>query len=188
MALLLNNLNQLSSGLTATVNERVPLLLNQENADNIKLTLTNLAKSSETLADTLNTQLPLILNEKNSENISLTLAAAAQAGQSLEKESRNIGKLLETTLALEKTASKTLNDYSLLSDNLSELSASMQTRIESGEFDLRQMTEHHLEALNALLVELQMLTNQTNEVLQQLKRSPSDLLFKQEVIKPGPGE
>jgi len=79
-------------------------------------------------------------------------------------------------------------ELSSLSNKLSLLLTSIQKRFESGEFDLRQMTEHHLETLNALLVELQMLTKQTNETLQQLKRSPSDLLFKQEIIKAGPGE
>jgi len=186
--LLLVNLSELSQTLNNTIKTSVPLVINQENAESIKQTLANTAKASQALADTIQSQLPQILNQENSDNIRITLASAAQAGRNLEQQSRNIGNVMQTTVELENTAIQTLNDYSGLSKNMQELLKSIQQRIDSGEFDLRQMTEHHLEALNALLVELQMLSNQTNEVLQQLKRSPSDLLFKQEVLKPGPGE
>lgn len=173
----LQHINQLS----AILANRVPQVLNAENRENIRLTLANSARTSQILADTVEQELPQVLNAENSRNIRVTLASLANVSQNLARDSQKVGMVLEQTIALEKAAQQTLSDYS-------QLSAAIQERIERGEFDLRQMTEHHLESLNNLLVELQMLSHQTNEVLQQLKRSPSDLLFKQEVVKPGPGE
>lgn len=167
---------------------RVDDLLNDKNINKID----NLLKKVDLLISDLNHivkhSVPLLLNQENADNIKTTLKSIADTSQNIEKESKTIGAVFKMTLELEKSAKQSLLDYSLLSKKLTLLLASAQSRFDSGEFDLRQMTEYHLETLNALLVELQMLARQTNETLLQLKRSPSDLLFKQEIIKTGPGE
>jgi len=181
---LLTNLSILSNSLTVLVEQRLPLIINSENAGNLEGVLENL----ETITRQVQAQLPLILSDENVANIAKTLSSVASIGKNIEPESKKMRQLVKTTLELEKIAATTFQDYSELSVALNKLSASVQQRIDSGEYDLRQMTEHHLETLNALLIEMQILSNTTNELLQQLKRSPSDILFKQEIIKPGPGE
>jgi len=176
-----------SESITYTLS-RVDNLLNNKNIEKIDKLLNKFDQLINNLNNIVINSVPLVLNQENADNIKTGLASMAKTSQTLEKESKNIGKVINMTIELEKSAKQSLNDYSLLSNKLSLLLTSIQKRFESGEFDLRQMTEHHLETLNALLVELQMLTKQTNETLQQLKRSPSDLLFKQEIIKAGPGE
>ncbi len=168
--------------------KRVDALLSDRNIQQLNGILKQLNFFVVNLNTVVEKKVPLFLSQNNAENISKSLNSMANTANNLEKESKNIGKLLQTTTTLEKTIEKTLHDYSNLSNDLSKLSIIVKQRFESGEFDVRQMTEHHLDTLNALLVELQMLSNQTNEVLKQLKNSPSDLLFKQEIIKLGPGE
>jgi hypothetical protein len=45
-----------------------------------------------------------------------------------------------------------------------------------------------LQKLNLLIEKLSLLSDETEQTLQQLQQSPSDLLFKRNIIKPGPGE
>lgn len=168
--------------------KRVDALLSEKNIQQIDSMLIQLNMFTLGLNKLIEKNIPLFLNQQNADNISQTLSSMVAMTKNLEHESENIGVLIKNTSKLEKSIEETLSDYSILSKDLTKLSVTIQQRFDSGEFDLRQMTEHHLDTLNALLVELQMLSNQTNTVLEQLKNSPSDLIFKQEVIKSGPGE
>ncbi len=168
--------------------KRVDALLSEKNIQQIDTLLIQLNMFTLGLNKLIEKNIPLFLNQQNADNISQTLSSMVAMTKNLEHETENIGVLIKNTSKLEKSIEETLSDYSILSKDLTKLSVTIQQRFDSGEFDLRQMTEHHLDTLNALLVELQMLSNQTNTVLEQLKNSPSDLIFKQEVIKSGPGE
>ncbi len=157
---------------------RIDQLLSEKNLINAEKTLTNLALLSENSNQLLEQQVTQLLSKQNLANLQTTLANTAVLSQSLNQESHQFVL----------SANKTFADYSRLSDKLYQLTSVVNQRFEQGEFDIRQMTEHHLENLNGLLLELKMLSTQTNDVLLQLKNSPSDLFFKQESIKFGPGE
>lgn len=163
---------------------RIDLLLSEKNLESVEQALFNLRNTTETLSQ----QLDLLLSPKNIQAIETSLANTALISQAFADERETMQALLHTTTDLEKQAVRTLKDYSTVSKSLNQVLDNINQRIERGEFDVRQMTEHHLETLDALLKELETLSIKTNEVLEQLKDSPSDILFKQQQYKRGPGE
>ncbi|MGD9718338.1 MAG: MlaD family protein [Sulfurimonadaceae bacterium] len=60
--------------------------------------------------------------------------------------------------------------------------------VENGEFNLKEITGDVIHTLNNTLLELQSFTVRLESVLEQHRRSPAGLLFRQEEIKKGPGE
>lgn len=177
---LLSQLSELSSSLNTFVQEGLPLVVNPKNAEYLHQTLANTAKVSDHINQNL-ARLPKFLSDKNAQQLAKLLQSSANTAKRIEVQSGRLSQLISQTISLEKNAEASLQGFKTLSTTLN-------SKVEKGEYDLRQMTEHHLEAFSSLLVELQMLTNQTNEVLQRLKRSPSDLFFKQEGLQRGPGE
>ncbi|MCW8929719.1 MAG: MlaD family protein [Gammaproteobacteria bacterium] len=163
---------------------RIDKLISNKNIESIEKLLINLEMSSRQLSE----QMQLFLNAKNSLALEKTLENSAIITQSIADNKDSIQHLLSQGITLEKQASKTLKDISNTSQSLNSNLLTIQKKLDSGEYDLRQMTEPHLEAFNALLKEFEILSIQASEVLQQLKESPSDLLFKQKQYQPGPGE
>ncbi len=163
---------------------RIDKLISDKNIDSIEKLLINLESSSRQLAE----QMQLFLNAKNSLAIEKTLENTAIITQVMADNRQNIQQLLSSGVNLEKQATATLRDISSTSQSLNITLAKIQTKFDQGEYDLRQMTEPHLEAFNALLKEFEILSIQANEILEQLKESPSDLIFKQKQYQLGPGE
>lgn len=60
--------------------------------------------------------------------------------------------------------------------------------IASGEFNLKDIAGDMVPTVNTTLLEMQQLMIKLEGALNQYERSPSDVLFKQEQIKKGPGE
>ncbi len=163
---------------------RVDQLISNKNIQSIEKLLSNLEQSSHHLAE----QMQLFLNTKNAQAMAETLNNTAQFTQTLADNRHSIEQLLKQGIQAEKQAVETLHDISSASLSLDKTLATLQTKFDSGEYDIRQMTEPHLEAFNDLLKEIQSLSIQANDVLQQLKESPSDLFFKQQQYQRGPGE
>lgn len=168
--------------------QRVDNLLSDNNLNSMSSVLANFNKTSQQLELLVSDVIPQFVNQKNAKSFESTLLNSEQLTKTLSQQSQKVPQLLDKTIMLESSVEKTLSDYKQLALNFMTLSDSIQKRVDRGEFDIKQMTEHHLDALSVLLTDLQMLTSQANEVLEQLKNSPSDIFFKQENIKLGPGE
>ncbi|MCP3851995.1 MAG: MCE family protein [Gammaproteobacteria bacterium] len=163
---------------------QIDKLISNKNIHSIEQLLVNLESSSRQLSE----QMKLFLNAKNSLALEKTLDNTAMFTQVIADNKENIQLLLSQGITLERQANTTLNDISKTSHSLDTTMLIIQSKLNSGEYDLRQITEPHLEALNTLLKELEILSIQASEVLQQLKESPSDLFFKQNQYRRGPGE
>jgi len=188
---LIDKIETTATGLTQKINQslqRFDKLLSDENIQSVSLLLENMMTLTRQIKVMMDEDIPLIINQENAANIKKILTHTEKTTQALAQQSHRLPELMDTSLVLERTAVRTLKNYDHLSLSLLKISQSIQKLIDRGAFDIKQMTEHHLDALSGLLVELQLLMSQTNEVLEQLKRSPSDLFFKQESPKPGPGE
>ncbi len=163
---------------------RIDKLISDKNINSIEKLLVNLENSSRQLTE----QMQLFLNKKNSQSLEKSLENTAVITQLIADNKYNIQQLLARGITLEKQASTTLKDISATSQSLNTTLFKIQNKFDQGEYDLRQMTEPHLEAFNALLKEFEILSIQASEILEQLKESPSDLLFKQKQYQLGPGE
>jgi len=164
--------------------QRIDKLLSRENINALRNLLANLESSSQQFTE----QLPLLLNKKNTQAIATTLTNSAHFSQLMVENDDNIQHLITNALITEQQAISTLKGISNTSQSLNKILATIDNKFSSGEYDIRQMTEPHLEAFDKLLIELELLSDQANEVLRQLKESPSDLLFKQQQYQRGPGE
>jgi phospholipid/cholesterol/gamma-HCH transport system substrate-binding protein len=60
--------------------------------------------------------------------------------------------------------------------------------VDSGDFNLKEISTDIVPTMNNTLIELQHLMIRIEGALNQYERSPGDILFKQEEIKKGPGE
>ncbi len=178
-----NSATQISEKIVQTL-AHVDQLLSEKNVQNIKQLIHNLEQSSLIL----NEQIPLFLNQKNSQHLEQSLSNTQEFTQVLANNRKTIQTLLKQGVSLEQQASNTLDDISSTSHSLNTTIATIEKKFVSGEYDIRQMTEPHLEEFSDLLKELQLLSGQSAEVLQQLKDSPSDLIFKQQQYQHGPGE
>lgn len=163
---------------------RIDQLLSQQNINAIEKLLLNIETSTRVLAE----KMPLYLNADNSQALAAALHNTAAFTQLMNDNGQNIQHFLEQGISTEKQAIRTLKDISNNSKSLNTVLKTIQKKFDSGEYDLRQMSEPHLEAFDGLLKELEMLSIQASEVLHQLKESPSDLLFKQQQHQRGPGE
>ncbi|MDQ1244273.1 MAG: phospholipid/cholesterol/gamma-HCH transport system substrate-binding protein, partial [Campylobacterota bacterium] len=60
--------------------------------------------------------------------------------------------------------------------------------LQSGDFNLKEMSSDILPAMNSTFLEMQNLIIKIEETLNKHDRSPSDIILMQEEIKKGPGE
>lgn len=172
--------NQITEKLVQTLSN-IDSMLSKENIEAINSAIRNI----DTTTQTLNNRIERLLSEKNIQSVESTLANSSKLTNILANKS---DRLIARTLDLEKQATNTLEDYSDLAKELNKTMIGIQQRVERGEFDIREMTEPHLDAFNALIKRLEGLSIRAEELLDQLKQSPSDILFKQTKAKAGPGE
>ncbi|MCU7836316.1 MAG: MCE family protein [gamma proteobacterium symbiont of Taylorina sp.] len=163
---------------------RIDRLISDKNIASIENLLINLNDTSQQLSS----QIEYFINRKNARSIEAVLENTASISRLIIDEEENISQLLSYSITMEEQAVITLKYFTVLSQTINQSIGTIQTKLDAGEFDLRQMSEPHLEAFNALLKELEILSIQATEAVQQLKESPSDILFKQKQHKLGPGE
>jgi len=178
-----NSATNISEQLVQTMS-RIDRLISDKNIQSIENLLSNLSDTSQQIS----TQMTLFINKKNAQSVDNILENTASISQFIINEENNIRQLLAYSLTMEEQAVITLKNFTVLSHTINKVMNSIHTKLKAGEFDLRRMSEPHLEAFNALLKELEILSIQAAEAVQQLKESPSDILFKQKQYKLGPGE
>jgi phospholipid/cholesterol/gamma-HCH transport system substrate-binding protein len=77
-----------------------------------------------------------------------------------------------------------MNSYLGIKSSMDEI----KRAVASGEFNFKEIAGDVVPTLNNTLLEMQQLMIKLENTLQQYDRSPSDILYKQEIIKKGPGE
>lgn len=60
--------------------------------------------------------------------------------------------------------------------------------VASGEFNVKAIADEVVPTMNGTFLEMQQLMIELENTLNHYERSPSDILFKEEAIKKGPGE
>ena len=141
----------------------------------------------------------LLLSDENIENISKTLAHVEQItsrGEALED------KVLESLNAFDASMktyndslSKISSDFSSItasstpaidkimqtSRNFNRLTLKMEKSLDRGDYDMRTI-------MGPLMIEINMLSEQVNDIAKEFKQSPSDIFFKSRKSRRGPGE
>ncbi len=168
---------------------------------------------SSKLSNTL-TKTSELLDDENQEQISLMLKRAASLMQNLDKlisdkmiadvhssiDNINgaayklnilmpkIEYLIDKSVAWED---RVVGSFDSISNSYLGIRSSMdeiKRAVSSGEFNVKEIAGDVVPTLNNTLLEMQHLMIRFDGVLNQYERSPSDILYKNEEIKKGPGE
>ncbi|HQT37591.1 MAG: MlaD family protein [Sulfuricurvum sp.] len=137
-----------------------------------------------------------LVSDKNINNVSSSLDNFSQISSELKNNKQEITHLIRGAKEVENNTNQTLREFSkvaqqtqfVLNDTRSltqETSGILQDVKKSKVIEKLSST---LDSSNDAINETKHLVNEGKIVMQGLKESPSDLLFKQKIIQPGPGE
>ena len=159
------SLRTVSSSLTSTLG-RTEELLGEDNQKQIAILLQKVASIMSKLDKTL--------GDKTLVRIQSTIKNIDNFSAKLNSVIPNITQLLVDTKAWELSTSNSMKGIT--------------NAISSGVSDYAQMNNHVMPTINATLLDMQDLMIKMDEILEGYRTSPSDILFKSQKKKKGPGE
>ncbi|HIP54938.1 MAG TPA: MCE family protein [Sulfurimonas autotrophica] len=106
----------------------------------------------------------------------------------IDKSIPNINRLVEHSIVWENKISNSFVNIKETYSQMGKIMDDMANSFLHIENDVKTATVQTVPMLNNTMLEMQQTLIHFNEVLQQYERSPSDVLFKKEKVKRGPGE
>ena len=161
-------------------------------------TLTNLVDSTTDITNELTIvlgQIKKLLNDENIKNISTTLVKTQNSMANIEQFSlylvnneKKLDELLKNISVLAKNGNQSFDSIEKSANSFKALSTELLAEVKKGNFDMRDLSKESFDKLNKVLNSLDGTLLQTQNLIDNLNQSPSDVLFKQKNIKNGPGE
>lgn len=174
-----SSLGSVSTKLSSTLS-RTERLLNDENQAEI----TKLLKRTASFMD----KLDKVLDEKTIIHLQSSAENVNNISKKVDDLTPNIDKFINKSTMWEDKISTSfesiMNSYIGISSSMNEI----KRAVHSGEFNLKEIAGDVVPTMNSTLLELQNLMLRVDGMIENYERSPSDILFKQEKPKKGPGE
>lgn len=140
-------------------------------------------------------QMKKVLNDENISNFSSLLSKSEKSMENIEqfsaylvKNEKKIDGLINSMKNFANTGNSSFASVKTSADSFKELTTKIKEEFDKGTFDLKGMSSESFENLNSLLKNLENNLNLTQDLINNINESPSDLLLKQKNIKYGPGE
>lgn len=140
-------------------------------------------------------QMKKVLNDENISNFSSLLSKSEKSMANIEqfsaylvKNEKKIDDLINSMKNFANTGNSSFASVKTSADSFKELTTKIKEEFDKGTFDLKGMSSESFENLNSLLKNLENNLNITQDLINNINESPSDLLLKQKNIKYGPGE
>ncbi|MCT7573986.1 MlaD family protein [Aliarcobacter butzleri] len=140
-------------------------------------------------------QMKKVLNDENISNFSSLLSKSEKSMENIEqfsaylvKNEKKIDELISSMKNFANTGNSSFASVKTSADSFKELTTKIKEEFDKGTFDLKGMSSESFENLNSLLKNLENNLNLTQDLINNINESPSDLLLKQKNIKYGPGE
>ncbi|MDN5092556.1 MlaD family protein [Aliarcobacter butzleri] len=140
-------------------------------------------------------QMKKVLNDENISNFSSLLSKSEKSMANIEqfsaylvKNEKKIDELINSMKNFANTGNSSFASVKTSADSFKELTTKIKEEFDKGTFDLKGMSSESFENLNSLLKNLENNLNITQDLINNINESPSDLLLKQKNIKYGPGE
>ncbi|MCT7581064.1 MlaD family protein [Aliarcobacter butzleri] len=140
-------------------------------------------------------QMKKVLNDENISNFSSLLSKSEKSMANIEqfsaylvKNEKKIDELINSMKSFANTGHSSFASVKTSADSFKELTTKIKEEFDKGTFDLKGMSSESFENLNSLLKNLENNLNLTQDLINNINESPSDLLLKQKNIKYGPGE
>ena len=175
------------------VNENGLRIINSKISD-----LTTLVDSTTDITNELTivlSQIKKLLNDENIKNISTTIVKTQNSMANIEQFSlylvnneKKLDELLANISLLAKNGNKSFESINKSANTFKALSTELLAEVKKGNFDVRDLSKESFDKLNKVLNSLDGTLLQTQNLIDNLNQSPSDILFKQKNIKNGPGE
>ena len=175
------------------VNENGLRIINSRISD-----LTTLVDSTTDITNELTivlSQIKKLLNDENIKNISTTIVKTQNSMANIEQFSlylvnneKKLDELLANISLLAKNGNKSFESIDKSANTFKALSTELLAEVKKGNFDVRDLSKESFDKLNKVLNNLDGTLLQTQNLIDNLNQSPSDILFKQKNIKNGPGE
>jgi len=138
-------------------------------------------KSKNGEIPTITTSASLINEQKaiNSlDEVDITLRGFRAA---MDKINDKLTSVTEDFTDIKKVANPAIVKLMETSDNFNHVTLKVEKSLDRGDYNLKKIFE-------PMLVEIEVLSQQVNDLAQQLEQSPNDLLFKSRKPRRGPGE
>jgi len=190
---LYNRLDTTLTDMTAKVTvalDKIDKLLSDQNIKNMSKTIENtmeitenIKKSNPEITKAIKNFVEIEENinilTKNLSDTSLKIASSSDAFTDMTNSIKKVTKEEINNLVKQiNEASKKAND--LINDII--------TQVKSGDYNLKKISSPTISQINQAIRELKMLLKTSQETIEELERSPSDLLYKKESPLLGPGE
>lgn len=140
-------------------------------------------------------QMKKVLNDENISNFSSLLSKSEKSMANIEqfsaylvKNEKKIDELINSMKNFANIGNSSFASVKTSADSFKELTTKIKEEFDKGTFDLKGMSSESFENLNSLLKNLENNLNLTQDLINNINESPSDLLLKQKNIKYGPGE
>ncbi|KFL33431.1 MULTISPECIES: MlaD family protein [unclassified Sulfurospirillum] len=156
--------------------ERAERIMSEKNVKNLEIIIENSAKIAESTSKTMANI------EAHNKEINQLLTEATAAVKAVKDMSYSFSTAVDTT------GVSMMNNVSKASQSITNVMGGLNQKLEKGSFDVDILFRENLMPLHQTLQELQVLLNETQGFVSNLKDSPSDLLFKEETIQPAPNE
>ena len=140
-------------------------------------------------------QIKKVLDDKNIDKFSKILSKSENSASNIEqlseylvKNEKKIDLLLKDISTLVKTSNESFVSVNKSANSFKELSNEFLLELKNGNFNLKELSKESFDKLNKVLNSLDETLIQTQNLVNEIVESPSDLIFKQKSIKYGPGE
>ncbi len=175
---------------TSIVLDKVDKLLSDKNIENISKTIENTEQITENIKDS-NPQITEIIKnfvkiEKNAnvliKNLSNTSLKIASSSDALKNMSNSIKQTTKEKI------DKLINQINQASQKANLLMSDIIESIKKGDYNLKKISSSTISQINQTIMELRMLLKTSQDTIEEIEKSPSDLLYKKEKPSLGPGE
>ncbi|ATB68265.1 phospholipid ABC transporter, periplasmic substrate-binding protein MlaD [Sulfurospirillum diekertiae] len=156
--------------------ERAESIMSEKNVKNLEIIIANSAKIAESTSKTMANI------EAQNKEINLLLKEATNAATGIKNMSYSL------TSAVDNTGIDMMNNVRDAAQSVKVVMGGLNQKVEKGSFDVDILLKENLMPLQKTLQDLQVLVNETKDLVSNLKDSPSDILFKEETIQPAPNE
>ncbi len=170
--------------------DKIDKVLNDKNIANIGKTIENTKEVTGALRDSKENIKEVIANflkiEKNINALSNSLKSTSK------KISLSSDAFKEMSLSIKEVAKQKLDQLVVsinsVSKQANKLIKDILNSINEGDYNLKEISASTITQINQAIRELKLLLKEGKETIEELKNSPSDLLYKKQVPNLGPGE
>jgi len=156
--------------------ERAESIMSDKNLKHFEAILENSAKIAESTSKTMANI------EAHNKEINQLLKESIEAANGIKTMSRSF------TSAIDNTGIDTMDNVREAAKSVNTVMRGLNQKLEKGSFDIDLLVKENLIPLQSTLEELHLVLNEAKSLINNLKDSPSDILFKSETIQPAPNE